>query len=237
MACRPCSPTKRVLRMLPDTPQTRQEMIDVCLAMNASGLNQGTSGNVSVRVAEGLLITPSALPYAEMRPEHIVKLPMEGPGAPTIKPSTEWQFHQAILATRPDVMAVVHAHPVHATALSTLRQPIPPVHYMIAAFGGADVPVTGYALFGSETLAQMVSEALRDRDGCLLANHGAITTGTTLAQALWRMQELETLAQVYALARSMGDPVLLSEAEIDETLTAFSSYRPVGTTADDEAPA
>ncbi len=201
----------------------RCAIIDACLKMVAMGLVTGTSGNVSVRCEGGLLITPSAVPYEEMTPEAICFVPLEG--EPAGAPSTEWRFHRAIYAARPDVRAVVHAHPPHATALACQRRGIPAVHYMVAAFGGADVPVTGYALFGSQALAEMVAGALTDRDGCLMANHGATTVGGSLAKALWRMGELEGLAEVYRHAEQGGGaPVLLSEAEIAEALGAFAGY-------------
>ena len=212
---------------LPDTTETRQAIIDACLWMNASGLNQGTSGNVSARVADGMLITPSAVHYADMTPDMICKVPLVGEPDPTgMKPSTEWRFHQSVMQVRSDVSAVAHAHPAHATAIATQRRPIPPLHYMIAAFGGSDVPVTDYALFGSPELAAMVAEALTQRDGCLMANHGATTVGATLDRALWRMEELENLARLYALALASGTPVLLSEADIHAALASFAHYRP-----------
>lgn len=192
--------------------------------MGQVGLNQGTSGNISVRVDDGLLITPSAVPYAKMNPDMIVKLPLDGPPTASQNPSTEWQFHQAVLQARPDAQAVVHAHPAHATAVAIQRRAIPAVHYMVAAFGGPNVPCTGYALFGSDDLSQMVKDAVQDRDGCLMANHGALTLGDTLDRALWRMQELETLARVMILAESSGTPVILSDAEINETLASFAGY-------------
>jgi L-fuculose-phosphate aldolase len=204
----------------------RQGIIDACRKMVALGLVTGTSGNVSVRCEGGFLITPSAVPYEDMVPEAICFVPLAGaPEAGGPKPSTEWRFHQAVMRARADVAAIVHAHPPHATALACQRRRIPAVHYMVAAFGGADVPVTGYALFGSEALAAMVAEALAARDGCLMANHGAITVGGSLAQALWRMGELEGLAEVYRYAEQGGGaPVLLSEAEVAEALAAFRGY-------------
>lgn len=213
-------------KTLPDTTVTRQAMIDGCVWMNSAGINQGTSGNISVRVADGLLITPSAVAYADMTPEMIQKIPADG--APDLsgplRPSTEWQFHQAILQARPDIAAVVHAHPTYATALATQRRTIPAVHYMVAIFGGADVPLADYALFGSTALSDHVTRALRDRTGCLMANHGAITLGDSLSRALWRMEELENLARVYTVACSTGDPVILSDEEIAEVLGAISNY-------------
>ena len=207
-----------------DTTATRQAMIDGCLWMGQVGLNQGTSGNISVRVDDGLLITPSATPYAAMTPDMICKLPLSGDPAPDQSPSTEWPFHQAILRNRPDVQAVVHAHPAHATAVAIQRRAIPAVHYMIAAFGGSDVPCCGYARYGTDALSDLVTQSLTDRMGCLMANHGAIALGETLDKALWRMQELENLARVFLLAEQSGTPVLLSDAEIEDTLAGFSTY-------------
>lgn len=207
-----------------DSVEIRQAIIDGCLWMGQVGVNQGTSGNISVRVDDGLLITPSAVPYAQMTPDMICKIPLDGPPAPDQVPSTEWQFHQSALRARPDAKAVVHAHPAHATAVAIQRREIPAVHYMVAAFGGATVPVTGYAPFGSDALAAMVAGAVADRHGCLMANHGALTLGDTLERALWRMQELESLARMMLLAEQSGSPVILSDAEIDETLARFATY-------------
>lgn len=210
---------------MPDTTATRQAMIDACLWMGTAGINQGTAGNVSVRVDDGFLITPSAVPYDQMTPEMICALTLDGEPDPSgPKPSTEWRFHQALLRARPDAAAVVHAHPAYATAVATWRKPIPAVHYMVAAFGGTDVPVAGYALFGSPELSALVAEAMEGRDGCLMANHGAVVLGDTLSRALWRMEELENLARIYHLAITGGDPVILSDAEIAETLASFEGY-------------
>lgn len=207
-----------------DTAATRQSIIDGCLWMQSAGLNQGTSGNISLRVEDGLLITPSAVPYGDMTPDMIVKLRLDAPPAADQNPSTEWQFHQAVLNARPDANAIVHAHPANATAIAIQRRDIPAVHYMIAAFGGATVPCTGYALFGSPELSRMVADAMQDRDGCLMANHGALVSGDTLDSALWRMQELETLARVMVLAEASGTPVILSDDDIQNTLGSFAGY-------------
>lgn len=208
-----------------DTEALRRAVIDACLWLGARGLNQGTSGNVSVRAGAAMLITPSGIPYDAMEPEMIARLPLEG-GAPEgpCKPSTEWHFHRALHRARPGIHAVVHAHPAHATALSMLRAPIPACHYMVAAFGGHDVPVAGYALFGTEALSAHVVKAMEDRQGCLMANHGATTTGESLEKALWRMEELEVLARGYILARQVGTPHILSREEIGATLAKFADY-------------
>lgn len=204
----------------------RQDIIDGCLTLNAKGINQGTSGNISVRDGDQMLITPSGIPYEDMTPDMIVAVPLNGAPGDGLKPSSEWHFHHAILNARPDVNAVVHAHPAHATAVSIQRRPIPACHYMVAAFGGADVPLAGYERFGSEALSSEVTQALLNRDGCLMANHGATTVGDSLAKAMWRMEELETLARQYLLSQIGGEPVILSDDEIAQALDAFKSYGP-----------
>lgn len=196
--------------------------------MSASGLTQGTAGNVSVRVENGLLVTPSGIPSDQLRPDLLPVIPQHGEPDPSgaIKPTSEWRFHQSILAARPDMVAVVHAHPPYATAIAIQRRSIPACHYMIAAFGGSDVPLVDYALFGSSELADGAALAMRERTACLLANHGAIAAGETLERAFWRMEELEALARMFVLAEGSGTPVILSEEDISDALSAFATYGP-----------
>jgi L-fuculose-phosphate aldolase len=214
--------------MQADERALRQAIIDKCRWMNATGLNQGTSGNISARHGDRMLITPSATPYDALTPEMIAAMPIaEGDGAweGPLKPSSEWRFHRDILRARPEAGAVVHAHAAYATALAIARRDIPPVHYMIACFGGADVRCSDYATFGTEALSGAALRALEGRKACLLANHGMIAVGADLEQAMWLAVELETLARQYWTALQIGGgPVLLSEAEIAEALQAFSGY-------------
>lgn len=209
-----------------DTAETRAAIIDTCRAMNATGINQGTSGNVSVRAGDRMLITPSATDYDAMTPDMIVSLPLDSDRMPARgpAPSSEWRFHKRLLGDKPRMHAVVHAHPPHCTALAVTRQAIPACHYMIAAFGGNTVPVADYALFGGADLADAVGAAMRNRHGCLMANHGAVVVGETLQKALWRMVELEALARVYTLASGIGEPEILTDAQIDAALAAFAGY-------------
>lgn len=204
----------------------RREIIAACLEMNDLGINQGTAGNVSVRWAEGLLITPSGLPYGETKPADIVFLPFDAgkPARGRRKPSSEWRFHLEIMAARPDVAAIVHTHSVHATALSILRKPIPACHYMIAAAGGPTIRCAPYATFGTQQLAENAVKALEGRKACLLANHGVIATGPSLREALWLASEVETLAQQYATALQLGKPKILPDAEIARLLALFQRY-------------
>ncbi|KIC22659.1 class II aldolase/adducin family protein [Leisingera sp. ANG-Vp] len=209
-----------------DNTGLRQAVIDACLEMNSAGINQGTSGNISVRAGGHMLITPSGVPYEKMTPEMLVQMPLDGSSPPEgqLKPSTEWPFHLAILQAKPSVNAVVHAHPVYCSALAMNRQEIPACHYMVAAFGGNDVPVADYALFGSQQLSDSIILALQERSACLMANHGAVSTGESLPRALWRMVELETLAKGYAASLTLGQPHILSEEEMAEVIAAFADY-------------
>ena len=206
----------------------RQDIVEACLEMNANGLNQGTSGNISVRFEDQLLISPSATPYSKLTKDMIVSMDlsgqMTGKWQGPRKPSTEWRFHWMLMKERADVTAVIHAHPPFCTTLAVLRKSIPACHYMIAAFGGIDIRCSGYATFGSPELAGMAFEALKDRTACLLANHGMVTVGTGLEQTMWRAVELETIACQYWQALLAGDPIILSKSEIDDTSAMFSNY-------------
>jgi L-fuculose-phosphate aldolase len=199
--------------------------------MNRAGLNQGSTGNVSVRLGADMLITPSAIPSEDMRPRMLVRMSLaqvERPQVGLYRASSEWRLHRDILRARPEVGAVVHCHAVHATALSMLRLPLPPVHYMIASFGGTDVRCAAYAPFGTQELSELAVAALADRTAALLGNHGLVAVGIDLAAALRNVQELETLAHMYLCARMGGEPALLSEAEIEDALVRFADYRTPG---------
>jgi L-fuculose-phosphate aldolase len=217
----------------------RQAMIDASRRMNALGINQGTSGNISVRQGESMLITPSAMPYDAMRPEQIVEMPLtqdSGSWRGPLRPSTEWRFHLDILRTRPEFGAVVHGHATFATVLAIARKEIPACHYMIAAFGGSSVRCSPYALYGTKELSEHALAALEGRSACLLANHGMIACGETLEKAMWRAVELETIARQYYHSLLIGGPVLLSDAQIAEALAGFASYGVQEARSPDPAP-
>ena len=206
--------------------ELRQQLIAHAQSLAALGLTQGSSGNLSARVGEAMLITPSGEAYEALTPASLARMPLDGDGAFTgpLKPSSEWRFHLDIFRARPDVGAVVHAHSTYATVLSILRRPIKAVHYMIAAFGGPEIACTDYAPFGTQELSDLVIKGLGPRHGVLLGNHGMIATGADLAQAMHRAVELETLARQSYLADLAGTPVILPDDEIMRCVERFKSY-------------
>ncbi len=207
--------------------QKRERIIELCLQMNSSGLNQGTSGNISARHKASMLITPSGIAYERLLPDDIARVSLEhadlrweGP----FKPSSEWHFHKAILREKPEIDAVVHTHSTFATVLSISRSSIPACHYMIAAFGGNSVRCADYQTFGSPELSEAVLQAMQGRSACLLANHGMIAAGKDLNNAMWAAVELETLAKQFYYARLAGTMTLLSDDEMSEVMDKFRDY-------------
>ena len=210
--------------MTSDESQQRQSIIDACRRMNALGINQGTSGNISLRHQGGMLITPTSVAYEEMRPEQIVFMKFDGSFAAGQKPSSEWRFHLDILRSRSDVNAVVHAHPPYATILSIMGLPIPPIHYMIAAAGGDSIRCAPYATYGTAELSDHAVNALKDRFACLLGHHGMIAIGASLPRALWLAVEVEALARQYHGCLQIGEPPLLSKDEIERVRRKMAGY-------------
>jgi L-fuculose-phosphate aldolase len=206
--------------------EKRQSIIDACRRMNAVGINQGTSGNISLRHDAGLLITPTSIPYEEMQPEQIAYMGLDGTFDPAHRPSSEWRFHLDILRARPDVNAVVHAHPPYSTILAIMGREIPPVHYMIACAGGDTIRCAPYATFGTQELSDHAVAALEGRLACLLEHHGMIAVGSSLTKAMWLAVEVETLARQYHGCLQIGTPRLLSKEEISNVLSRIAGYGP-----------
>lgn len=202
----------------------REDIIATCRRMNATGLNTGTAGNISVRTEGGLLITPTGVPYDGMRPEQIVEMDDQGRYYGDLAPSSEWRFHYDILKSRPDVDVVLHSHAAHCAILSCCHLDIPAIHYMVAAAGGKVVKCSGYAPFGTAELSTAALEALGPRMACLLGNHGVIALGKSLPAAFGLLEEVENLARVYIGARALGGGVPLSDSEMDVVLERFKSY-------------
>ena len=206
--------------------EKRQSIIDACLRMNALGINQGTSGNISLRHDAGMLITPTSVPYEAMQPEQIVYMGLDGSFDPAQRPSSEWRFHLDILKARPDVNAVVHTHPPYSTMLAIMGLEIPPVHYMIACAGGDTIRCAPYATFGTQELSDHAVAALEGRLACLLEHHGMIAVGPSLSKAMWLAVEVETLARQYHGCLQIGTPRLLSKEEMKNVLGRIAGYGP-----------
>lgn len=199
-------------------------LLNACKRLAAVGLISGTSGNVSLRLADGFLVTPSGIEVDKLTPDLMVKMNLAGEYDGEVKPSSEWRFHLDIYQNRIDVNTIVHTHSTYATALSTLRRKVPAFHYMVAVAGGFDIPCTGYALFGTQALSDEVVEALRNRNACLMANHGMIAVGQDDEKAIYIATEVESLCQQYMLALQVGEPTLLSDLEMDAVMLQFKGY-------------
>lgn len=203
----------------------RQRLLTTAMAMNSRGINQGTSGNVSVRIGEGFLITPSALAYDQCAPVDVVRMDWAGKSTGSRKPSSEWRLHRDIYQHYSQAGAVLHAHSLSCTALACLEREIPAFHYMVAMAGGNSIRCAPYATFGTQALSDSAVEGLRDRCAVLLAHHGMICFASNLDQVLELAVEVETLARMYVQALQIAEPPLLKDEEMEEVLRRFKEYK------------
>lgn len=207
-----------------DLQQARESAAAAVRRMDALGMNRGSTGNLSLRAGDGMLITPTGMGADELRPQDLVWMGWDGTLRGDWQPSSEWHFHRAVYLARADVQAVLHTHSTHAAALACLRRELPAFHYMVAVAGGDNVPCVPYHLFGTEALSQAVAAAMARRDACLMANHGLVAAGASLPQAMKVLQEIESLCEVYLKALAVGEPALLSTAEMAAVIEKFRSY-------------
>ena len=204
-----------------------EQVLATARAMNASGINRGSAGNVSARCAPGdgaFMVTPTGMAYAACSADDMVRVGADGTPSGRRKPSSEWRFHRDIYAARPEAGAVVHTHSPFATALACQEQGIPAFHYMVARFGGADVRCADYATFGTQELSDAIIHALAGRNACLMAHHGMVVFGRDCDNALALAVELETLCEQYWRVLQLGAPQLLPDAEMRRVLAKFASY-------------
>lgn len=206
----------------------RETMLATARQLVTRGLNRGTSGNLSVRHGNQLLVTPSGIPVNAMAPEMMVALDFDGNAFDNamidVKPTSEWRIHRDILTARPDVGAVIHTHSMFATTLACLHRDIPPFHYMIALAGGDNIRCAPYALFGTQALSDHAVVALDGRFACLLAQHGMIALGRDLDHAASIAEEVESLCEQYWRVLQIGEPKLLSTKQMQEVLEQFKDY-------------
>ncbi|MGH8520994.1 MAG: class II aldolase/adducin family protein [Gammaproteobacteria bacterium] len=206
-------------------PALREAIVATARELSASGLNVGTAGNLAARTADAFLVTPTGIPYADLKPEQIVEVTLAGEvRGRALRPSSEWRIHRDIFIARPEVGATLHAHAPHATALACCRMGIPAFHYMVAVAGDRSIPCAPYAAFGTQALSDHVVGALRSRRACLMANHGMMVVGIDLKDASRLAHEVEFLARLYCLSLQIGAPVILSNAEMAEVLARFRTY-------------
>lgn len=206
--------------------QLRQALIHYATQLQESGLSCGKSGNLSARCDDTVLITPSGIDYNDLTPGDIVLLDSDGSPAPEqpLKPSSEWRIHCDLYRHRPEIGAIVHAHPTFCTALACTGRHIPAFHYMVAVAGGCEIPLAGYALFGSAALSDNTINALGTLNACLLANHGMVAVGASPDQAFSLALEVENLAAQYCESLKLGEVRLLSDAQMREVLEQFQHY-------------
>jgi L-fuculose-phosphate aldolase len=205
--------------------ELRSALLHTSRRMVELGLNRGTAGNASVRCGDDILITPSALPVADMSEQDLVLIDKDGKVLQGRKPSSEWRFHCDILKARPEIGAVLHMHSTFATTIACLGRDVPAVHYHIAMAGGDTIRCTPYTIFGEQNLSDLALEALRDRKACLLGNHGMIALGKDLNEALSVAQEVEYLCEIYWRTLQAGEPQILTAQQMHEVKAKFVEYK------------
>lgn len=202
----------------------RTALVRLYRALADRGMLIGSSGNVSARQGDGMLITPTGCDADSLAPEHLIPMTLDGRWQGSLKPSSEWQLHAEIYAQDAAAQVIVHTHADHATALACLNLPLPAFHYNVAEFGGADVRCAPYATFGTSELAHLAAQAIAGRTACLLANHGMICHAPTPEGALAAAVRLEALCRQYLLATAAGRPRLLRAAEIEAAIARYRRY-------------
>jgi L-fuculose-phosphate aldolase len=206
------------------TPAPTTQLLHAARELNRLGLNKGSSGNAGIRLADGLLVTPSGVPAEQLSENSMVYMQWDGTPEAGKKPSSEWRMHRDILQARPEVNAIVHCHSMFATTIACLGRDVPPFHYMIAVVGGDNIRCAPYALFGTQALSDSALPALQDRKACLLAHHGMLALGQDVAQALAIAVEVEDLCQQYWRLLQLGEPPLLSAEQMQQVQVQFKDY-------------
>ena len=203
----------------------KKEIIKFAKMLNDKKLSALRSGNISIRYKNGFLITPSGQKYSSLKVKDIVFVNLKGEFNNKQKPSSEWRFHQDIYVSKTNAKAIVHSHSTNATALSTHNKKIPSFHYMVALAGGSDIKCAKYATYGTRELSKNILKALKNRFACLIANHGQITFGSSLAEAFELAEEVDNLAKQYIKALILGRPKLLSLNEMKKVLNKSKTYK------------
>ena len=208
-----------------DEAGLREELVDQYRRAAAVGLNALSSGNLSVRFGDRMLISPSGASGETIAAGSIVEVSLDGRWRGAVRPSSEWRMHAAIYARHAEAGAVVHTHADYCVAVASHGKALPGFHYLVGVFGGNDVPCVPYSTFGTQALAHDAAAALTDRTACLLANHGMICRAPDLKRAVDQAQRLEIMCRQYTLARQLGEPRRLTDAEWADFFERFGEYR------------
>ena len=207
----------------------KNEVIKFAKKLNSDNLSPLRSGNISHRAEgdkDGFFITPSGKKYSDLKSDDIAFVSLDGKfDEKGSTPSSEWRFHQDIYLNKNDAKAVVHAHSVHATAVSAHGLDVPAFHYMVALAGGEDIRCAKYATFGTRELSENIIEALENRKGCLMENHGQVTFGNSLEEAFELAKEIENICHQYINTIKIGEPKILSSSEMDKILEKVKNYK------------
>lgn len=205
----------------------RKKIVEYCQKMINSGLTKGTGGNISIydKDSNYVAISSSGQDYFEMTAEDVAVIDLEGNIVEgNRKPSSEYQMHLIIYKEHPDARSIVHCHSVYATSLSILREDLPASNYLLASGGGNDIKCAQYESFGTREIGLAAAKALKNRKACLLANHGQIAYAASLEKAFSIASTVEECAMTYMIARSVGNPVILDQEEMDFMVEKFKTY-------------
>ncbi len=206
--------------------EEREKIVEYGKKLITSNLTKGTGGNLSIynREKELMCISPSGIDYFKITPEDVVVLDLDGNKVDgTKEPSSEFEMHRIFYANRDDINAMIHTHTMYSTTIACLNWSLPPVHYMLA-LAGKDVRCAQYATYGTQELADNAFEGMRDRNAVLLANHGLLVGAKDIANAFNTTEEVEYCAELYYRAKSIGEPVIIPEKEMDIMMEKFKTY-------------
>ncbi len=203
----------------------RKQLVRITKYLNDEDINRGSSGNLSYRIKNGFVITPSSIPNDKLKEKDCVQMNFNGNYKNKLKPSTEWRIHRDIYLKRKDIFAIIHTHPTFSTAIACMNINIPSFHYMVAVAGGKDIKCAKYATFGTEQLSRNVIKALEKRNACLMANHGLIVGGKSLDIASKLTEEVENISKQYLqILKSGKKPVLLNKKEMNKNIKKIKDY-------------
>ena len=207
------------------TNRIKIKIVNSLKYLKKKNLNIGSEGNISIRYKDGFLISPSAIDPEKLKVNDIPFVDLNGNHFGSRAPSSEWRMHMLLYLKKSDVKAISHSHSFWSSSLSCLRKKIPSFHYMIAEFGGDDIKCAKYATFGTSSLAKNVLKALENRKGCLMENHGQLTIGETIEEAISLTESLEKLSKQFFMCNLSKSVKLISKNEMSKVLSLFSEYK------------